>query len=135
MITENMTIQGLHVIFLALTPMERWEAARGRFDANSAIGTWLTVFAVLALIISLVLLFWVFATYRRSANSLNQKITELTILNIKLRQENTAVTTISENLQHTNEKLQQENAELYHKQVRILENIVENPKEVNPSVN
>ncbi len=129
MITESITIQGLHVISLALTPIERWEAARGPFDTASTAEAWLTGFAVVALIISVILLFWVFAKYRRSENYLNQKITELTIVNVKLRQENAELTT-------TNEKLRQENAELYRKQVEVLENIIdaENPKEVNPGV-
>jgi len=129
MITESMTIQGLHIISLALTPIERWGAARRPFNTASAAETWLTVFAVVALIISVVLLFWVFAKYRRSENYLNQKITELTIANVKLRRENTELTA-------TNEKLRQENAELYRKQVEVLENIIdaETPRQVNPSV-
>jgi len=129
MITESITIQGLHVISLALTPIERWEAARGLFDTASAAEAWFTGFAVVALIISVILLFWVFAKHRRSEHRLNQKITELTVTNIKQRQENAELTT-------TNEKLRQENAELYRKQVEVLENIIdaENPKEVNPGV-
>ena len=129
MITESITIQGLHVISLALTPIERWEAARGPFDTASTAEAWLTGFAVVALIISVVLLFWVFAKYKRSENYLNLKITELTIANVKLRQENTELTT-------TNEKLRQENAELYRKQVELLENVIdtETSRQVNPSV-
>lgn len=129
MITESITIQGLHVISLALTPIERWEAARGLFDTDSSGMTLLTGFAVVALIISVILLFWVFAKHRRSEHRLNLKITELTITNVKLRQENTELTT-------TDEKLRQENTELYRKQVEVLENIIdaENPKEVNPGV-
>lgn len=118
MITESITIQGLHVISLALTPIKRWEAARGSFiGASFAAETWLTVLAMVALIISVVLLFCVFAKYRRSEHRLNLKITELTIANVKLRQENDELTT-------TNEKLRQENAELYRKQVEVLENII-----------
>jgi cell division protein FtsB len=127
MITESITIQGLHVISLALTPIERWEAARGLFDTDSSGMTLLTGFATVALIISVILLFWVFAKHRRSEHRLNLKITELTITNVKLRQENAELTT-------TNEKLRQENTELYQKHIEVLENIAENPKEVNPSV-
>ncbi|MHC4487259.1 MAG: hypothetical protein ACYS4T_19010 [Planctomycetota bacterium] len=147
MITESMTIQGLHVIFLALTPDERWGAARGSFDTASTTEGWLTVLAVAALIIAVGLLFWVFAKHRRSERCLNIKITELTITNVKLRQENnqkiseltaTNVKLRQENneLTATNEKLRQENTELYQKQVEVLENIVdvEIPKKVNPSV-
>ncbi|MBA7643152.1 hypothetical protein ES703_50866 [subsurface metagenome] len=127
MITESMTIhiQGLHVIFLALTSDERWKAAKGSFaetfgsrDTASSAEGWLTALAVVALIISVILLFWVFAKYRRSENCLNLKITELTITNVKLRQENDKLTAI-------NEKQQQENAELYRKQVEVLENIID----------
>ena len=129
MITESITIQGLHVISLVLKPIERWEAARGPFDTASTAEAWLTGFAVVALIISVVLLFWVFAKYKRSENYLNLKITELTIANVKLRRENTELTA-------TNEKLRQENAELYRKQVELLENVIdtETSRQVNPSV-
>jgi len=117
MITESITIQGLHVISLALTPIGRWEAARRPFSTGSAAEWVLTVFAVVALIISVILLFWVFAKYRRSEHRLNLKISELTVTNIKQRQENDELTA-------TNEKLRQENAELYRKQVEVLENII-----------
>ena len=117
MITESITIQGLHVISLAITQSEAWEAAGRQFDTDSSSIGLLTGFAVLALITSVVLLFWVFAKYRRSEHHLNLKITELTIANVKLRQENAELTT-------TNEKLRQENAELYRKQVEVLENII-----------
>ena len=129
MITESITIQGLRVISLALTPIERWEAARGLFDTASAAEAWFTGFAVVALIISVVLLFWVFAKYKRSENYLNLKITELTIANVKLRRENTELTA-------TNENLRQENAELYRKQLELLENVIdtETSGQVNPSV-
>jgi len=129
MITESIIIQGLHVISLALTPIERWGTARHPFDTTSLGVVLLTGFAVVALIISVILLFWVFAKHRRSEHRLNLKIAELTITNIKQRQEIAELTA-------TNEKLQQENAEIYRKQLEVLENIIdaENPKEVNPSV-
>jgi len=129
MITESITIQGLHVISLTLTPTERWEAARGSFSIGSTAEWLLTVFAVVALIISVILLFWVFAKYRRSEHRLNLNISELTVTNIKQRQENDELTA-------TNEKLRQENAELYRKQVEVLENIIgaETSRQVNPSV-
>jgi hypothetical protein len=43
MIIESMTIQVLHVVFLALTPMERWGAAGQEFGF-SAVEGWLTGF-------------------------------------------------------------------------------------------
>jgi len=101
MITESITVQGLHVISLALTPTEKWGAAGGSFSISSATEWWLAVLAVVALIISVILLFWVFARYGRTLHSLNQNISELTATNIKLQQENNELTA-------TNEKLRQE---------------------------
>jgi len=112
MIKESMTIQGLHVISLALTPIERWGAARGQFDTASAaevrLMVTLTVFAVVVLIISIILLFWARAKYRQ--------IDKLTI---------------------TNEKLRQEIAELNRGQVEVLENITdaEPPRKEIPALN
>ena len=123
MITESMAIQGLHVISLAAKRSNRLRAISDSFTSgssgsfeSSATGL-LTVFATIALIIAVILLFWVFAKYRRSEHYLNLTITELTINNVKLRQENDKLTA-------ANEKLRQENVELYRKQVEIMENIV-----------
>lgn len=116
MITENMIMQGLYVISLSLTPNEKWKAA-GSLSADSSSEGFFTVFAVIALIVAVILLFWVFARYKRSEHGLNLKVTELTVKNVKLQQENNKLTA-------TNEKLQQENAELYRKQVEALENII-----------
>jgi cell division protein FtsB len=90
---------------------------------------WLTVFAVVALIISVVLLFWVFARHRQSEHRLNLQITELVITSEKLQER-------IEQLTATNEKQRQEIAKLYGTQVEDLEDITdtENTKEVNPSV-
>ena len=155
MITENMTIQGLHVISLALTPIERWEAARSQFDTNASSLALLTGFAVLALTISVILLFWVFAKHRNSEHRLNLKIAELTVTNIKQNQEipELKATSIKQRqeiaesraanikqrqeiveLTAINEKQRQEAATFYQKHIEVLENIAENPKEVNPSV-
>ena len=46
----------------------------------------LTVFAIVALIISVILLFWVFAKHERYEHSLNLKLIDLTIANDKLRE-------------------------------------------------
>lgn len=116
MMTESMTMQELYVISLSLTPNEKWKAAGSFSTASSAMGS-LTVFAMIALIIAVILLFWVFAKYRRSEHCLNLKITELTINNVKLRQKNNKLTA-------ANEKLQQENTELSRKKIEALENII-----------
>jgi cell division protein FtsB len=70
---------------------------------------------MIALITAIVLLFWMFSKYRCAEHDLNIKITELTVNNIQLRQENNELTT-------TNEKLQQENAELSREKIEALEN-------------
>ena len=77
MITEILTIKRLHLISLALTPIEQMEAAA---TAETRLMVVLTVFAVFTLIISVILLFWVRARYRQ--------IAQLTVTNEKLRQEN-----------------------------------------------
>jgi uncharacterized membrane protein len=79
MITESMTTQVLHVIFSALTPAERWRAARHPFGASSAAEGWLTVFAIAALITSVILMFWLSAKHRRSMERLKQEIAGLGI--------------------------------------------------------
>ena len=112
MITESITIQGLHAISLALTPIERWGVARGPFNTASAaevrLMVTLTVFAVVVLIISVILLFWARAKYRH--------IAKLTV---------------------TNEKLRQEIAELNRGQVEVLEDIIdaEPPRKEIPALN
>jgi len=112
MIKESMTIQGLHVISLALTPIEGWEVARRPLNTASAaevrLMVTLTVFAVVVLIISFILLFWARAKYRQIAT-----------------------------LTATNEKLRQEIAELKRGQVEALENIsdAEPPRKEIPALN
>jgi hypothetical protein len=66
MITESLTIQVLHIISLALTPIEQWEAAKRYFYTASSAEARLTVFAVVALIILVILLFWLSAKRRNS---------------------------------------------------------------------
>ena len=155
MITESITIQGLHAISLVLTQSEAWEAARSQFDTNSSSLALFTGFAVLALTISVILLFWVFAKHRNSEHRLSLKNAELTVTNTKQKQETAELKTanikqreeITElkaanikqrqeivELTAINEKQRQEATEFYQKHIEVLENIAENPKEVNPSV-
>jgi hypothetical protein len=75
-ITESLTIKGLYINSLALTPIEQMGAAA---TAETRLMVVLTVFAVFTLIISVILLFWVKARYRQ--------IAQLTVDNEKLRQE------------------------------------------------
>ncbi|MHC4533127.1 MAG: hypothetical protein ACYS6K_04165 [Planctomycetota bacterium] len=117
MITENMTLQELYVVVLSLTANEKWRAA-GSFTSSSRVEGLFTVLAMIALITAIVLLFWMFARYRRSEDNLNLKITELSVDNVKLRQENKQLTA-------TNEKLQQENTELSREKIEALESRIE----------
>ena len=79
MITESMTTQVLYVILSALTPTERWRAARHPFGASSAAEGWLTVFAMAALFTSVILVFWLSAKHRRSLERLKQEVAGLGI--------------------------------------------------------
>ena len=119
MIIESMAVEGLYTISLALSAAEKWKAAGTPFGIGSKAEVLLTASAVAALIISETLLFWVFSKYRHSEQKLNQKITDLTVVNVKQRQENDISTADNEKLQQElaklttiNEKLRQENAEL-----------------------
>lgn len=112
----NITLQELYVISLSLTPIEKWRSAGSFTGASSSEGL-LTAIAVIALIVAVILLFWVFARHRRTEHCLNLKITELSVNNINLRQENDKLTA-------ANEKLQQENTELSRKKIEALENII-----------
>jgi cell division protein FtsB len=75
-IAESLTIKGLHIISLALTPIEQMEAVA---TTEARLMVVLTAFAVFTLITSVILLFWVRARYR--------EIAQLTVTNEKLRQE------------------------------------------------
>lgn len=104
MIAESMTIQGLHIIFLALTPVKRWEAARHPFvSPASTAETWLTIFGVVVLIVSILLLFLIRAK--------NKQIAKLTAVKEKLLQEIA--------------RLQQKIIGLNREQIEILEHIID----------
>lgn len=119
MIIESIAFDVLYTISLALSANEKWKAAKSPFGSGSTTEILLTGFAVAALLVSEILLFWVFSKYRRSEQQLNQKVTDLTVTNVKQRQENKQSTAANKKLQQeldeltaTNEKLRQENAEL-----------------------
>jgi uncharacterized protein HemX len=120
MIIENMTSKMLFIISLSLTANEKWKAA-GSFTSSSKVEGLFTVLAMIALIIAIVLMFWVFSRNKRAEHELNIKITELTVNNIKLRQDNNELKT-------DNEKLRQENAELSREKIEILENRINTEK-------
>lgn len=106
-----MSIQVPHVISLVLTLIERWKAAMHPLSTASANGVWLTAFAWIVLIISVILLIRVIVRHRRSANHLKQEIAKLTDINIELRQEVI--------------ELQQEIDKLNEEQVEVLEDIID----------
>jgi cell division protein FtsB len=128
MTTESMTLQGLYLISLSLTPTEKWNASSSFFAGASGGGVF-TVLAIFSLIIAVVLLFWVFTRSKHSQHDLELKVRGLAVKNVRLRQENNRLIA-------TNEKLLQENAELYQKQVEALENITnsETPTQETPEL-
>jgi hypothetical protein len=81
------------------------KAAGSSFKTGSNAEEMLTALAVIALLISEILLFYVFSKNKRSEEQLNQKIADITIANIELRQE-------KERKNLANEKLKQIIAEL-----------------------
>jgi hypothetical protein len=115
MIAESITIQVLHIISLALTPIEQWETARRLFKISWAAETCLTGVAGVALIIAVILVFRESTKHSHSEHRLKQMNVELTA---------------------TNEKLRQEIVELYRKQVEVLEKIIgaEQPRKEIPSL-
>lgn len=119
MIVERMAVEELHVIFLALSTAERLKAAGKPFGSSSSTLVWLTVIAVVALIISDILLFWMYSKNRHSEHQFNRKITELTVANEKLQKNQDKSTAANEKLKQelaklrtTNQKLKQESAQL-----------------------
>ena len=68
----------LQVVLLAVTQTKRWGASGQEFDAYSAVEGWLTGFAMAALIISLILVFFLSAKHRRSLDSFRLQINGLT---------------------------------------------------------
>jgi cell division protein FtsB len=76
----------------------------------------LTAFAVFALALAVVLLFWVAAKRRRTEGNLKQNIADLTVSTFKLRQER-------DELAAANKELQKAIAGLSSKQAEIMENV------------
>ena len=73
MITESI-IKVLHFTCLALTPADRWGAVGHPFNASSAAEGWLTVFAMVALIVSVILVLWLISQYRRTEARLRREL-------------------------------------------------------------
>ena len=119
MITETMAIEGLYVLSLALTSTEKWQAAGSSLKTGLRAEGLFIGFAVFALVVTEILLFYVFSKNKRSEEHLNQKINDLTVTNVKLRQEKEKTDEEIEKLKNentelavTNEKLRKESAQL-----------------------
>jgi hypothetical protein len=87
MITEDMTIRGLNVILLALTQTGRWEAAGRPLSISYTAEGWLTVFAVVALIISVLLVFWAVTKRTDTERRLEQKLAKAVAANEQLERQ------------------------------------------------
>ena len=84
---ESMTNQVLQIVLLVVTQTGRLGTAGQEFDAFSAAEGWLTGFAMAALIISLILVFYLSANHKRSLDSFRSQIDGLTAHIDELRQE------------------------------------------------
>ena len=118
MILESMNAEGLYALSLALSANEKWKAAGTQFNGGSDAMDLLTLIAFVSLTI---LLFWLYGKYKHSEKQLNKKITDLTVANAELRQENGKTNKADKKLEQkiveltaTIEKLQRENAQLTH---------------------
>jgi hypothetical protein len=83
---ESMTIQMLQVVLSGIVHTGRLAAAGQPFDAYSAVEAWLTGFAMAALIISLILVFFLSAKHQRSLENFRRQIDGLTAHIDELRQ-------------------------------------------------
>ncbi|MHC4389193.1 MAG: hypothetical protein ACYSX1_11365 [Planctomycetota bacterium] len=82
-----MGIQGLALICLGLTPGDRWNAAGDPFQTGPSAETLFTIFAVVALIIAVVLLFYVIAKHKKTEALLEENIAKLVAGNDRLREQ------------------------------------------------
>lgn len=87
MLIESVITQVSNHIFLALMSAERWDVARYPFGSVSAAEAWLTGFAMTALIIAVILVFWVTIQHRRLEERLKKEIAALKADNEELRQQ------------------------------------------------
>ena len=109
-----MWIQGLQAITLAVTARDRWSGAGSSLRGGSHTEWLLTAFAIVALALAVVLLFWVAVKRRRTEDNLKQNITDLTVTTFKLRKER-------DDLAAANKELQQAIAELSRRQAAVPE--------------
>ncbi len=87
MIPESLTTHVLQGMLLAMTPSDRWNAARSPIDQTFTIDQlWITL-AVMAQIGSLIIICWLIAKKKRLDHDRKQQITRLEIANEGLLQE------------------------------------------------
>ena len=86
MITESMITRAPNAIFLALRRNEQWSATGNLFRSPSETEEWLTAFAVVALIVSVMLLFWVLTKRERVEKQAGLAYMELLRANRELKQ-------------------------------------------------
>jgi hypothetical protein len=83
---ESLTTHVLQGVFLALTPSERWSAAKSPAGGSLTTEQWLTLFAVLAQIVSLAVVFWLVAKKKRLEHKRKQEISRFSDTSEELRQ-------------------------------------------------
>ena len=84
MIAENLTTHMLHCIFLAMTPTERWSAARSPLDSSFSFEGWFTPLMVVAQIVSLAVVFGLIAKKRSLGRRHKQEVDRLSASNERL---------------------------------------------------
>ncbi len=84
MIVENLTTHMVHCMFLAMTPTERWNAARSPLDSSFSLEGWFTPLMVVAQIVSLAVVFGLIAKKRSLGRRYKQEIDRLSASNERL---------------------------------------------------
>ena len=87
MIPESLTTHVLQGMLLAMTPSDRWNAARSPIDQTFTIDQLWTTLAVMAQIGSFIMICWLIAKKKRLDHDRKQQITRLEIANEGLLQE------------------------------------------------
>lgn len=86
MITESLTVHVLHGVFLALTPTERWSAARSPLSSSFTMDQWWIVLAVVAQAASFAIIWWLVVNRKRLEHDHKREIFRISSTNEELRQ-------------------------------------------------
>jgi hypothetical protein len=84
MIAESLTTYALHLTFLALTPSERWNAAKSPLESSFNLEQWFIPLLVVAQIVSLVVVFGLMAKRRHLERKYEQQVSRLSATNERL---------------------------------------------------